>query len=133
MTNSKLINLSNLKNVMSSTKKRNTLNRSTSQLLQSTSNLKDSILQPVKRKNNLKMAFRKIKQCLLVKKTQTLISIFMVCTILKEVSADARKFAASDITTNIITDPKSVASIDFRYVYFSISIKMIRRQIISPI
>ena len=117
MTNSKLINLSKLKNVMSSTKKRNTLNKSTSQLLQSTSNLKDSI-QPVKRKNNLKMAFRKIKQCLLVKKTQTLISIFMVCTILKEVSADARKFAASDITTNIITDPKSVASIDFRYVYF---------------
>ena len=118
MPNSKLINLSMLKNVLSSTKKRNTLNKSTSQLLQSTSNLKDSKIQPVKRKNNLKMAFKKIKQCLLVKKAQTLISIFMLCTIMKEVSADARKFASSDITTNIITDPKSVASIDFRYVYF---------------
>ena len=133
MSNTKLINLSILKNYTTGTKKRNTLNKSTSQLLQPTSNITDTIVQPVKRKNNLKMAFRKIKQCLLVKKAQTIISIFMLCTILKEVSADARKFPASDITTNIITDPKSVASIDFRYVYFSISIKMIRRQIISPI
>ena len=116
MSNSKLINLSILKNYTSGTKKRNTLNKSTSRLLQPTTNMKDSIVQTVKSKNNLKMAFRKIKQCLLIKRVQTLITILVLYTKLEEVSADARKFQESDITTNIITDPKSVASIDFRLV-----------------
>ena len=64
MSNSKLINLSILKNYKPGTNKRNTLNKSTSRLLQPTTNMKESIVQTVKSKNNLKMAFRKIKQCL---------------------------------------------------------------------
>ena len=116
MSNTKLINLSILKTYTSGTRKRNTLNKSTSRLLQPTTNMKDSIVQTVKDKNNLKMAFRKIKQCLLMKRVQTLITILVLYTKLEEVSADARKFQDSDITTNIITDPKSVASIDFRSV-----------------
>ena len=114
MTNCKIFYLSKLTKFISSTKKRNTLNKSTSRLLQPTSNTKDSNVQPVTRKNNFKMAFRKIKQCLLVKKTQTLIPVLVLFLLLEETSADARKFPSSDVTTNIVTDPKSVASIDFR-------------------
>ena len=114
MTNCNVISLSKLINFISSTKKRNILNKSTSRLLQPSSNTKDSKVQAVKSKNNFKMAFRKIKQCLLVKKAQTLIPVLVLFLLVKEASADARKFPSSDVTTNIITDPKSVASIDFR-------------------
>ena len=98
--------------------KRNALNNSTSALLQPTPSTKhnNSKVQIKKTKTNFVMAFKKLKHCLIVKNIQHVVAISIaLLAILDQCSADARKFQHnSDISTNIITDPKSVASIDFR-------------------
>jgi len=61
------------------------------------------------------MALKKLKHCILVKQSlQPLVAICVLFAVLGHADADARKFQASgDISTNIITDPKIAASIDF--------------------
>ena len=100
----KILNFSNTKG--------NTLNNSTSRLLNTQS--QNSKVR-AKTKNSFVMAFRKLKHCLSVRNVQHLVAICILFANLDPISADARKFQPnSDITTNIITDPKSAASIDFR-------------------
>ena len=91
---------------------KNTLNNSSSFLLQISS--QNSRVRKTTG-NSLVMAFRKLKYRFLVHDIQRLVTIGILFATLGHVSADARKFQANnDISTNIITDPKSVASIDFR-------------------
>ena len=98
--------------------KRNALNNSSSALLQPTSSTKtnSSKVQIKKTKSRFVMAFKKLKHCFIVINIQHIVAISIaLLAIIDQSSADARKFQHnSDISTNIITDPKSVASIDFR-------------------
>ena len=92
--------------------KENTLNDSHSLLLQTSS--QESKMRKTTR-NSLMMAFRKLKCRFLVLDIQRLVTISVLFAMLDHVAGDARKFQPnSDVSTNIITDPKSVASIDFR-------------------
>ena len=98
--------------------KRNALNNSTSALLQPTpsTNNHNSKVQMKKTKASFVMAFKKLRHCLIVKNIQHVVAISIaLLAILDLSSADAREFQHNhDTTTNIITDPKSAASIDFR-------------------
>ena len=65
--------------------------------------------------SNFVMAFRKLKYCTLLQHIQRLVTIGILVILLDHATAEARKFqGGGDVTTNIITDAKSVASIDFR-------------------
>ena len=110
MTKYKLIGVA--KRLTFKNTKEMTLNNSSSFLLQTSS--QNSNMRKTTR-NSFMMAFRKIKYRFLLLDMQRLVTISILFATLGQVSADARKFQAnSDISTNIITDPKSVASIDFR-------------------
>ena len=98
--------------IKNANEKENTLTNSSSLLLQNPGSKENK-----KTKTSFIMALKKLKQCVRLKNVQTLLTTIICLAGFIQVSADARKFQPnSDITTNIITDPKSVASIDFRYV-----------------
>lgn len=110
MTNNRLI-CGSKKLTLKNTKE-NTLNDSYSLLLQ-TSSQKSKMRKTTR--NSFMMAFRKLRYRFLVLDIQRFVTISILFAMLDQVAADARKFQPnSDISTNIITDPKSVASIDFR-------------------
>ena len=98
--------------------KRNALNNSTSTLLQPNLPTKyyNSKVQMKKTTSSFVMALKKIKHCLVLKNSHYIVAICITfLTVIDLSTADARQFEHKhDHTTNIITDPKSVASIDFR-------------------
>ena len=95
-------------------KKGNTVNNSSSLLLPISSS-RTHLSVKNKNKNSFVMAIKKLKHCLLLKSMQYIVAVCVLFMVLGQADADARKFQPSgDNSINIITDPKSVASIDFR-------------------
>ena len=112
MTRYKWLSISKLIMIKNANEKENTLTNSSSLLLQ---NPGPYSKENKKTKTSFIMALKKLKQCVRLKNVQPLLTTILCLVGFIQVSADARKFQPnSDITTNIITDPKSVASIDFR-------------------
>ena len=110
MTRYKWLSISKLIMIKDANEKENTLTNSSSLLLQNPGSKENK-----KTKTSFIMALKKLKQCVRLKNVQPLLTTILCLAGFIQVSADARKFQPnSDITTNIITDPKSVASIDFR-------------------
>ena len=90
-------------------------NNSSSLLLQTSFQDTRSDYPTTRTKSNFVMAFRKLKYRTLVQHIQRLVTIGVLVMLLNHETAEARKFqGGGDVTTNIITDAKSVASIDFR-------------------